>query len=76
VRFELAREFIRDLVHFPLDALMVAFQLPVSLGMEERRRDMTDTSEVQIIPECPADITRSVVREQSGTVLDRHHSTL
>jgi len=69
---KLAGEFIRDLVHFPLDALVVALQLPVSLGMKWRCQDMPDTNEVQIVPEGPADIIRSVVREQSGAVLDRH----
>ena len=48
---KLAREAIRDLVHFPLNALVVTLQLPVGLGMVGRRQDMTDTNEVQIVPE-------------------------
>ena len=35
---KLAGEFIRDLVHFPLDALVVALQLAVGLGMEGCRQ--------------------------------------
>ncbi len=46
---KLAREFIRDLVHLPLDALVIALQLPVSLGMVGCRQDMSDTNEVQIV---------------------------
>ena len=69
---QLAREFIKYLVHFPLDALVVALQLPVGLRMKWRRQDMPDANEVQIVPEGPADITGTVVREQFGAVLDRH----
>jgi len=31
---QLARELIKDLVHFPLDGLVVALQLPVGLRVE------------------------------------------
>jgi len=48
---KLAREAIRDLVHFPLDALVIALQLPISLGMKWRSQDMPDTNEVQIVSE-------------------------
>ncbi len=34
---QLTRKFIRYLVHFPLDGLVVALQLPVGLRMEGRR---------------------------------------
>ena len=69
---KLAREFIRDLVHFPLDALVVAFQLAVSLGMEGCRQDMADAHQMQIVPEGPGDVASAVIREQSGAVLDRY----
>ena len=58
---KLDREFIRDLVHFPLDALVIALQLPVSLGMEGCRQDMADANEVQIVPKGSGDITGTVV---------------
>ena len=68
---KLAREFIRDLVHFPLDALVVALHLSVSLGMKWGRQDMPDTNEVEIIAEGPADIAplseSSLVRSSTGT---------
>ena len=40
---QLTREFIKDLVHFLLDGLVVALQFPVGLRMERRGQDMPDT---------------------------------
>ena len=47
---KLTGEPIRDLVHFPFDAPVIALQLPVSLGMVGRRQDMPDANEAQIVP--------------------------
>ena len=58
---QLAREFIKYLVHFPLDGLVVALQLPVGLRMKWRRQDMPDTNELQIVPKGSGDITGTVV---------------
>ena len=66
---QLAREFIRDLVHFPLDALVVALQLPIGLRMIRCRQDMPDANEVKIVPKDPGDVASAVVREQSGAVI-------
>jgi len=66
---QLTREFIRDLVHFPLNGLVVTFQLPVSLGMEGCRQDMPDANKVQIVPENSADVSHPIVREQFGVVM-------
>ena len=71
---QLTREFIRDLIHFPLNGLVVTFQLPVGLGMEGCRQDMPDANKVQIVPEGSADVSRPVVREQFGAVLNRYLS--
>jgi hypothetical protein len=70
---KLSREFIRDLVHFPLDALVIALQLPVSLGMVGCRQDMADTNEVQIVPEGPGDVARPVIREQLLSISEMGH---
>ncbi len=43
---QLTREFIRDLVNFPLNGLVVTFELPVGLGMEGCRQDMPDANKV------------------------------
>ncbi len=69
---QLAREFIRDLVHFPCDGLVIALQLPVGLRMEGRRQDVPNTSEAQAVPEGSKDITDTVVREQFGAILNRY----
>ncbi len=49
---QLTRESIRNLVHFPLNGLVVTFQLPVGLGMEGCRQDMPYANKVQIFPEA------------------------
>ena len=38
--FQFTWHFIRDLVHFLLDTLVVPFQLPVGLGMVSGRQDV------------------------------------
>jgi len=72
--FHLTREFIRDMVHFLLNGLVVTFQFPVGLGMKECHQDMTDANKVQVVPEGSADVSRPVVREQSDTVLNGYLS--
>jgi site-specific DNA recombinase len=42
--------------------------------MEGCRQDMPDANKVQIVPEGSADVTRPVVREQFGAVLNRYLS--
>jgi hypothetical protein len=66
----LAREFIRDLVHFPLDGLVVALQFPVGLRMEGRRQDMSDANEVQIVPKVSGDVHAGWARFSIITQLD------
>ena len=66
---QLAREFIRDLVHFPLDGLVVALQFPVGLRMEGRSQDMSDANEVQIVPKGSGDIAGTVVRNTPKCVV-------
>ena len=46
---QLDREFIRDLVHSPLNDLVVTFQLPVGLETEGCRQDMPDANEMQTV---------------------------
>ena len=61
---QLLREFIGDLVHFPLDGLVVALQFLVGLRMKRRRQDVPDTHQMQIVLKGPGDITGTVVRKQ------------
>ena len=69
---QVARHFIRDLVHLVLDALMVPLQFPVGLRTLRPRQDVTDPYQVQVISESPGYVARSIVTQQSGPVLQGH----
>ena len=66
--FQLAGEFVGDLVNFPLNRPLVALQLTVSLGMKGCCQYVTDTHQMQIVPKGSGDVTGTVVREQFGAV--------
>ena len=63
---QITRDFIRDLVHFLLDTLVVALQLPVGLWMVRRCPDATDPYQAQVVAKSPGDVARSVVAQQSA----------
>ena len=46
---QITRRLVRDLVHFLLDALVVALQLPVGLWVLRRCPDVTDPYQAQVV---------------------------
>ena len=58
---QITRHLVRDLVHFLLDTLVVALQLPVGLWVVRRCPDVTDSYQAQVVAKSPGYVARSVV---------------
>jgi len=58
---QITRRLVRDLVHFLLDTLVVALQLPVGLWVLRRCPDVTDPYQAQVVAKSPGYVARSVV---------------